>query len=117
VDVQLSTKNLSKLIEAPLNEEYFLKLLQEEEIDVAGRDMFGLTALSKVAAWDKPVACSALLNLHPELINSVDAKGNSALHHAYSMNAERCIALLLQRNASETGKNKEGKTPKEMQEE
>jgi len=45
-------KALSKCIEYPADHERVRQLVMDEAIDPAGRDMFGLTAVQKAAAWN-----------------------------------------------------------------
>lgn len=44
---------LAKLIEAPLDNERFLQLLHNPEIDVNAPDYYGMTVLHKLVAWNK----------------------------------------------------------------
>lgn len=114
-ELQRPARSLSKLIEAPLDERHFVEtLLADESVNVAGKDMFGLTAAHKLAAWDKPYALGALLNRQPNLLEAVDAQGNTPLHQALEMGAERAAALLLNRGANTLAVNQAGQTPSQV---
>lgn len=93
-------RSLSKLIEAPLNWELFQSHLKDvESVNPWGKDMFGLTALMKVAAWNHERALVLLLahsSANATHINLRDADGNTALHHAAMMNATRTFDILSQ---------------------
>jgi len=66
-------------------------------VNPAGRDMFGLTALHKFAAWDKVDLLELLIPcLSTEDLNATGGdEGFSALHHATSMGAVHTLAVLL----------------------
>ena len=90
-------KNLSKMIEAPLNEEWFLKLLEEDDsiAFVSGKDMFGLSAAHKCAAWDKLNCLKALLKCAPRVRWDTDASGKTMLHLAAEMGAVKVLEFLV----------------------
>lgn len=91
-----SVRVLSKLMEVPLSDTQFAGWLQCDDIDVNGRDMFKWTALHKLASWNK-YACLMQLLADPRLEQASPAGhgGNTPLHTALEMAAERCALLLL----------------------
>lgn len=111
---------LSKLVEYPGDPKVLQALLLEPDVDPAGKDMFGVTALMKFAAWDKVDLIDVLL---PKLLSSDDSpceeittagaaeiaaatksaallnavspsEGFTALHHAADMGAGRAYVRL-----------------------
>ena len=98
---RLPKKSLSRLIEYPLDEGRFAELCGSAEVDIRGADAFGLTALHKLAAWDKPECAALLLRLAPELSDRRDGEGRTAAHHAASERVRRVL--------EEGGADKEGR--------
>jgi len=103
---------LSKMLEAPLDEELAHKWLQDPSIDINGADYMRWTALHKVAAWEKPSVLVALLN-HPDIIvDRPGMDGDTPLHSALSNGAVRCAAILIDDGrSSKTKANDVGVTP------
>ncbi len=106
-----TVRNLARLIEFPLDEESFVALCGSDDVDVGGKDFFGLTALHKVAAWDKPNCVAFLLRLRPNLINVRDAEGCTAAHHTAS---DRVLKVLVQCGADLSIANKAGQIVTEL---
>jgi len=95
---QTSTKTrvLSKLLEAPLDEEQASSWLRDPEIDVNGYDYLKWTALHKCAAWEKPTVLRELLR-HPKIEPTKKGQdGDSVLHSACAAGATRCVLILLE---------------------
>jgi ankyrin repeat protein len=91
---QLSFPVLSRLMEAPLNEDSFYAWLNEPLIDLNGADYYKLTALHKVASWNKEQCLDALLQ-RPELdFAARGPNGNLAIHLALEMAAFACASRL-----------------------
>lgn len=90
-------RSLSKLVEFPGDPEKVKLLVLDETIDLDGKDMFGLTALHKVCAWDKVDLLAILLPyLSMEQVNSVGGKeGYYPLHHCVALGAKRTLQYLL----------------------
>lgn len=57
---------LSKMMEAPLNEETALGWISDSDMDICSPDFYKWTPLHKCCAWDKPAFLEALLK-HPSL--------------------------------------------------
>eukprot|EP00040_Diaphanoeca_grandis_P019575 m.103402 g.103402 ORF g.103402 m.103402 type:complete len:184 (-) comp27495_c3_seq1:206-757(-) len=107
-------RSLSKLIEYPGDIEKLKILLADDTIDAAGKDMFGFTALMKIASWDKVDQLDVLLSVLNETdVNTVDAAHTyTALHHAIDMNALRCAQrLITHTHVDITLKDNQGCTP------
>lgn len=89
---------LSKLIEFQVELPEFARLLADARIDRAGRDAFGLSALHKAAAWDRPELIAALLDggglNEAECNAAAGAQRWTPLHHAAAEGALRTYALL-----------------------
>jgi ankyrin repeat protein len=106
---QLKTKKviaLSKLLEYPPNLEEVIGLLRlnfstthESFYDINGKDMFGLTALHKAAAWDAMELLNVLLETADINVNqqshSFENNGFTALHFAIDANSVRAVRRLL----------------------
>lgn len=103
---------LSKLLEAPLDEDYAIKMMTDPKIDLNGRDFLKWTALHKVSAWEKPRVLLRLLD-HPDIVVDVSGGGgDSPLHSALSNGAVQCAEILLNdERISKTKKNDSGNTP------
>jgi len=89
------SKVLSKLLEAPLNEELALKWIEEPDMDINGRDYYKLSALHKCAAWEKPIILEALLKKENIQPNIKGQDGDTPLHSAASCCAIRCVEVLI----------------------
>jgi ankyrin repeat protein len=106
VTVQAKT-NLSKMMEFPLDETRFVQLCAESS-DLDGCDYFGLTALHKLASWDKPNCMHLLFSRISDparYVNAVDADGNTAAHLCAS---EICFKILVENGVDLSKKNKRG---------
>lgn len=73
---------------------------QSADYDINGKDMFGLTALHKVASWDVVDILQYLLQQSEVDVNVVikaagDQLGFTALHCAIDMNALRSVSILV----------------------
>lgn len=107
----LRPKCLSKVLEFPLDDERFVQLCSEE-IDLIGKDYYGLTALHKLASWDKPICmilllaevCKAGHNV-ASFVNACDSEGNTAAHLCAS---EKVFKILLENGADLSILNKQG---------
>jgi hypothetical protein len=94
--VTVTKKIMSKMIEAPLNEEFALGLIADENIDINGADYYKLSAIHKIAAWEKGTILKELLR-HPDIIvDKVGTDGENALHIALSNCAVHCAEILIQ---------------------
>ncbi len=102
-------------------------LLADPALDVHGRDMFGLAAVHKLAAWGDAAAL-ALLLAHGDagavngagsgsysrgaVVNMRDAAGATPLHHAVAMGAAATAAALAGDAAVDRGlRDGHGRTP------
>ena len=93
---------LSKFVEFPGDADAITSRLAAGTVDPAGRDLYGLSALDKFVAWDKPDLCRLLL---PHLTSAdVNAPGGpekwTPLQRAADMGAGRALACLLERRAA-----------------
>jgi ankyrin repeat protein len=91
------SKVLSKCLEAPLDEQHFIThTLHRTDLDLWGKDMYTLTAMHKLAAWNKDLALKALLDRSTTRSQwcPVDKDGNTPLHHAAMMGATRAFEVL-----------------------
>lgn len=110
----LTKKSLSKLMEAPLNAQQFIGWLQDPQIDLLGKDMFGLTAAHKLAAWNLDGLLRLLIESGAD-VNAQDSNGETPLMHALSMGADRTARLLLKtKQVDRSIRNKAGQTAQEM---
>ena len=98
---KMETKRLrpvSQQIEYPGDFDALHNMLGQPDVfDPAGKDMFGLAAIHKLAAWNKPEMLELLCqHLAPADIN---ARGGdldyTCLHHCIEMNAERSLIFFL----------------------
>lgn len=98
-------KALSKLVEYPGSLEQMRALLLDvDEVDPAGADAFGLTALHKFSAWNK---CEYIELLIPHL-STVDIQrrcpaGKTALDHAVDAGAQDAVKMLTAVGVNENG--------------
>jgi len=87
---------LSKLVEYPGDAAEVRRLLESGECAAGGRDMFGLAAIHKFAAWDKVDLLDALLpHLTDAELSAAYKEGKTALHHAAEAGAVRAARRLL----------------------
>jgi len=73
----------------------------------------GRNALHKAVSSGNIEATHEILNVQPDLIDSVDNEDNTALHHAVKKNKinHAMVRLLLEKGANVNIKNKKGQTP------
>ena len=92
---------LSKLLEFPGDmEEFNRHLANPEEVNPAGCDAFGLTALHKLASWNKVTMMELLLPLLPDdMLDERCPDGKTPLHWAVEMHAVQAVELLLRAGA------------------
>ena len=99
-------KALSKLVEFPGDPIAVAGLLADESVDPCGKDMFGVSALMKFAAWNKVDLLDLLLGrlssdgrlsqAGAAFLNSISPQDHfTALHHAADMGALRTYNRLL----------------------
>jgi ankyrin repeat protein len=102
---------LSKCIEAPLDEPRFMELLNSPNVDLKGKDMYGLTAMHKLAAWNNHIPLIALLARMDDIAPQ-DPQGNTPLHLAVEMGSIRTKCVLEKRYSPEQLqiRNSSGKT-------
>eukprot|EP01039_Chlorochromonas_danica_P001739 gene1739-1899_t len=90
---------LSKFVEFPGDREQlaiWLKSPNDMPYNINGKDMFGLTALHKFAAWDKVDLLDLLLACPEIQLNLIAPNVGTALHSAVEMGAEGAVRRLLQ---------------------
>jgi len=107
-------KALSKFVEYPGDPQAVARHLEDTAVDPSGKDMFGLTALHKFAAWNKVDLLDLLLpHLSEDDLNAVGGDdGGTALHQAISMGAVQALArLLADPRVSKTKVDKAGHSP------
>jgi ankyrin repeat protein len=87
---------LSKLMEAPLDEQQFLSWLSKPDININGADCFKWTAVHKLASWNKHACLRALL-ADTRIVDpmQVGQGGNTPLHNAAEMGATQALQVLL----------------------
>lgn len=87
---------LSKQIEFPGDPDTIRSaLLSKDKIDINGKDMFGLTALHKLAAWNKVDLMEILLADSDSDVNVVSPSVGGVLHSAVDMGALEAVSRLL----------------------
>jgi ankyrin repeat protein len=107
---------LSKVMEFPGNVDHLRTLLaaSEHDYELNGKDMFGLTALHKSAAWNSLELLEFLLT-QPELDVNAQGSMGTALHSAVQMGAEATVRRLLQHSALDRSlADKEGRSAQEL---
>mmetsp|Transcript_6695 Transcript_6695/g.9284 ORF Transcript_6695/g.9284 Transcript_6695/m.9284 type:complete len:305 (+) Transcript_6695:284-1198(+) len=89
-------KALSKHIEYPGDLEFIRNAVESKEFDLAGRDMFGLTALHKFASWNKTDLIEEIAPklTKPQLNQQTPKEKDTALHLAVKMGAARAVLML-----------------------
>lgn len=108
---------LSKRVEYQATVEDVQAMLAGGEVDAAGRDFYGLTALHKFAGWNRVDLTEVLLErLGDEDVNAIGgARGQTALHHCVEMGAWRTLpALLRHRRTDAAVTDGRGMTPREF---
>ena len=106
---------LSKLIDFP-GDLAAIKghLANTAEIDVAGRDAYGLTALHKFASWNKTEFLELLIGKLDASAGELDAQcpdGKTAVHWAVEMAAAGAIKTLVAAGARTDLEDGRGRTP------
>lgn len=88
---------LSKLVEFPGDPAKLREYLADDSIALNGKDMYGLTALMKFAAWDKVDLLEILLpRLSAEEVNATGGKQKlPLLHYCVDMDAANTLRVLL----------------------
>uniref|UniRef100_A0A7S3LNK9 Uncharacterized protein n=1 Tax=Aplanochytrium stocchinoi TaxID=215587 RepID=A0A7S3LNK9_9STRA len=112
-DAKSTGKILSKLVDFPGDVKEITKHLSNAEVDPAGTDAFGLTALHKFASWNKTELVDMLLpKLTREQINFQDRDGKTALHWACEMASVAVVSQLAANNFVDASiKDGKGRTP------
>ena len=89
---------LSKLVEFPGDESHLREQLHDPSVALNGKDMYGLTALMKFAAWNKVNLLDILLpHLTTEEINTYGGRSKlPLLHYCVDMDASTALERLLQ---------------------
>lgn len=105
-------KALSKLIDFPGDVAEVTRHLENSaEVDPAGSDAYGLTALHKFASWNKTMLMELLLpHLTPEQLEARCPDGKTALHWAVEMAAVASVKLLLESGADRAAADGKGRT-------
>jgi len=105
-------KALSKMLDFPGDmEEMKRHLANPSEVDPAGADAYGLTALHKLASWNKTMLMELLLpHLLPGQIDAKCPDGKTALHWAVEMAAVATVKLLLENGADRNAQDGKGRT-------
>lgn len=106
---------LSKLVDFPGNKAEIARQLEDDTVDPAGRDFYGLTALQKFASWNKTELIELILpKLTEEEKNAVDKEGKTALHWAVEMAAVASVKALVAAGLDVNVKNNKGLTVKDV---
>jgi hypothetical protein len=89
---------LSKLVEFPGDPARLAELLCDESVSLNGRDMYGITALMKFAAWNKVELLRMILSrLTAEEVNTTGGKQRlPLLHYCVDMDAYEALRVLLE---------------------
>ena len=107
---------LSKLVEFPGDPAKLQTQLHDHKISLNGKDMYGLTALMKFAAWDKVDLLELLL---PHLsVSEINATGGKQklplLHYCVDMGASRTLSVLINDNrVDQSSRDEHGRTFRE----
>lgn len=88
---------LSKLVEFPGDPAKLKTLLEDANIALNGKDMYGITALMKFAAWNKVDLLHLLLpHLNTEEVNTTGGKQRlPLLHYCVDMGANSTLTVLV----------------------
>lgn len=87
---------LSKLIDFPGDFEEIRRYLESGEINPAGVDAYGLTALHKFASWNKTDYLDLLLpHLSAEQLEARCPEGKTALHYSVEMASVAAVKTLV----------------------
>ena len=110
---------LSKHVEYPGDPEAISTLLASGRVDPAGRDLFGLSALHKFCAWDKPELVALLLPyLTAANINApAGAEKQTCLHVLAESGGARALRHLMAERAGEldvAAVDRQGRTAREV---
>lgn len=92
-------KALSQQLEYPGDYDLFVAMLSQPEVyDPAGKDMFGLAAIHKLSAWNKPHFLQELCkNLDAKCINDSGGDQNySCLHFCVEMGALQSLQFFVE---------------------
>jgi len=88
-------KALSKMLEYPGSIQIIQNALTDEEIDLNGKDFYGLTALHKISGWNKVDMLELLVPaLNDDEMNCVDNSGKSCLDFTLDMGAKNSFQYL-----------------------
>ncbi len=107
---------LSKLVEFPGDPAKLQTQLQDHKIALNGKDMYGITALMKFAAWDKVDLLELLLpHLSASEVNVTGGKQKlPLLHYCVDMGASHTLSVLINDNRVDQGSRDEhGRTFRE----
>lgn len=93
-------KSLSRYMEYPGDPVALKKLLFDKDIDINGRDSYGLSALHKVVSWDQLDLVELLLSnseldINAATTNKKEFIGYTALHFAIESRCLRILDLLI----------------------
>jgi len=91
-------KSLSSLIEYPPDVNAIKKYLESpDDIDVAGRDYFGLSALDKFVSWNDVTLVELILKYlsNDQIIDNSNRDGNTCLHVAVEFDCQVSYEYLL----------------------
>ncbi|KAJ1454971.1 ankyrin repeat-containing domain protein [Pelagophyceae sp. CCMP2097] len=103
---------LSKLVDFPGDiGEITRHLAADGEVDPAGADAFGLTALMKFASWNKTEYLALLIpKLSKEQLQAADPYGKTALHWAVEMASVAAVKALVAAGANADARDGKGRT-------
>uniref|UniRef100_A0A7S2WEF4 Uncharacterized protein n=1 Tax=Mucochytrium quahogii TaxID=96639 RepID=A0A7S2WEF4_9STRA len=95
-DARSHGKVLSKLIDFPGDKDEIARLLEDNSVNAAGKDAYGLTALHKFASWNKTDFLDMLIpKLSKDDLNDQDPEGKTALHWACEMASVAAVSRLM----------------------
>ena len=110
-------KALSKLIDFPGDKDEIAKHVKNKnDIDLAGKDSYGLTALMKFASWNKVEFMDMILpHLSKDDVNAQDPDGKTALHWACEMASVSAVSRLVEhKDVVKTIKDAKQRTPMDI---
>lgn len=109
-------KALSKLVDFPGDLELIkTQLLDLSNVDPAGADSYGLTALHKFASWNKTLLLEVLLpHLTSEDLMRTDPAGKTALHWAVEMASVASVKALVAAGVDVEAKDGKGYTVRDV---